>query len=74
MKISKIFTESKCPYCKYENRYTFNIEDYDTNTIIWCNKNMGGCGRAYIIHTDYEIIIPCQVYKIDDKCELAMPL
>ena len=74
MKISKIFTTSKCPYCKHETNHTFDIENYDTNTITWCNAKFGGCGRAYIIHTHYEIFIPNQVYKIDDKDELKMPL
>lgn len=74
MKISKIFTKTKCPYCGHENRHQFETDDYQTQTLVWCRANFGGCGRAYVVSMPNEITIDSKTFKIDDNDELKMPI
>jgi len=65
--IEKLFAIVKCPYCGFENRYCFKIDNYQTSLIVHCHKEFNGCGKPFVIALPFEIKLPCQAYKIGDE-------
>ncbi len=65
MKIDIISAKIECPYCGHINEIVYNVNNYNTDDVIYCDCENGGCDQPFVIKNCWSIHFDSVILKIE---------